>query len=123
MKKIIQKSVLYQCSKCKTRYISAGRALQCEDKILEKKAFRVGNIVCNLEPRTCNMDKSYTFCGKVVRVLGPKPSDHEYEVKWLRGKPERTNGHVFEYEVEFTCPHCKEIKRARYYAPELKLKS
>ena len=119
MKKIVRKKVLYRCPVCKTAYPRKKDALRCEKLPVEKRAFRVGDKVRNIEPRTCEQGKNYLFSGKVVRVLGPESSDYEYEVKWLGGKGERMNSHVFVYEVEFRCPHCKKQKRARYYAPEL----
>jgi hypothetical protein len=56
----------------------------------------------------------------VTRIIGPEPPDYEYETKWLGSKTERLNAHVFMYQVKFRCPHCEEIREARYYAPELK---
>ena len=121
MKAIFQKKTLYVCSKCRTKYSNKKEASRCEKRIRENKSFRIGDRIQNIEPRTCSMkQKNYIFSGRVVRILGPKPSDYEYEVKWLGGKTERVNGHVFQYEVEFICPHCKEKRRELYYAPELK---
>lgn len=122
MKKIIQRKVLYVCERCKTRYENRKDALWCNARPLEKKIFRIGDTVSNLEPRTClGAGKRYIFSGKIVKISKPQPADHEYEVKWLAGKRRRLDSHVFQYEVEFFCPHCKQKKRSLYYAPELKL--
>lgn len=110
------------CSVCRTEYPNKKTAARCEKRIREKKVFLIGDKVRNIEPRTCGlMGKVYVFSGRIVKILGLKPSDYEYEVKWLGGKAERVNGHVFEYEVAFNCPHCKEKRSEYYYAPELKL--
>ena len=116
-----------RCGVCKTKYSSTkkGRALkeakQCASRILEKKVFKLGDPVTNLEPRNCfGGGKSYYFRGRVIKIIGPEPSDYETEVKWLGGKQERVNGHVFQYEVEYICPRCEKTKTMLYYAPELK---
>lgn len=121
MKKVVQKKTLYVCSKCKTKHSSKRVAEQCERMSIEKKAFRIGDRVRNIEQRMCNAkDKTYIFSGKIIKIIGPEPSDYEYEMKWLGGKRERVNAHVFQYEVEFKCPHCGEKGEHLYYAPELK---
>lgn len=119
MKRVVTKTVSYECGICKKRYKNSSEAKKCETRIVEKKKFRIGNKVQNLEPRTCGMNhKPYRFNGKVIKIYGPIVSDYEYEVKWLGGK--RINWHVFQYEVKFICPHCKEERSELYYAPELK---
>mgnify|MGYP001604770733 CR=1 FL=1 len=121
MKQTVEKKTLYLCSKCKTRYPNKKDAARCEKRTREKKTFRVGDKIQNIEPRTCQIkQRNYIFSGRVLRILGPKPSDYEYEVKWLGGEKERINGHVFQYEIEFNCPRCGEKRQERYYAPELK---
>lgn len=122
MQKIVRRVTitLYKCSVCKQTYSNKKEAAHCEDRIREKKLFRVGATVRNKEPRFCQIkSKHYRFSGKIVRILGPKPSDYEYETKWLGGKRERVNGHIFLYEVKFCCPYCKEIRREQYHTPEL----
>jgi len=122
MERVVERKVFYRCSRCKTKYTNKAEALRCEKRTLETKVFKVGNPVKNIEPRFCRIkQKEYFFSGTVTRIVGPEPSDYEYEVKWLGGKKERLNAHVFMYQVEFHCPRCKKTKRARYYAPELKL--
>lgn len=120
MREIVRKTVLYQCSICKTNHTNKRDAQKCESRTLEKKVFAVGDMVSNKEPRICSVrDKHYTFKGRVVRIIGPMASDYEYETKWLGGKTERLNGHVFQYQIEFRCPHCKDTREERYFAPEL----
>lgn len=122
MKKIIEKTVWYQCSVCKTKYSKASEARECEAKILEEKKFKAGDLVTNIEPRTCwSSDKRpYVFKGEVIKIIGPLPSDEEYELKWLGGNPKRLDGHVWEYEIKYICPRCHEKTSHRYYTPELK---
>ncbi len=119
MQRVVQKEILYICPVCKVKYFNKKEAVLCEKRILEKKKFLVGDRVSNIEPRYCQTeDKDYVFSGKIVRILGPQPSDFDYEMRWLGSK--RLNYHVFEYEVVFRCPHCKDKIVAHYYAPELK---
>jgi len=123
LKKITVVKHEYQCRTCRTKYTSIRAAKECESRTREKKIYRVGDLVKNIEPRICYMPykyQNYIFEGRVIRILGPKPSDYEYEVKWLGGVPERIKGHVFEYEVDYRCPRCGMQKTALYYAPELK---
>ena len=119
MKKIVRTVTIFQCGICRTEYDKASDAQKCEKRILEVKAFAKGDMVSNIEPRTCGI-KNYIFKGRVVRIVGPMASDYEYEVKWLRAIADRVNGHVFHYQVKFTCPCCKETREERYLAPELK---
>lgn len=122
MRKVVEKKTLYACSKCRTKHSNEKDAIRCEKMPIEKKEFRIGDRVRNIEPRTCDSkDKNYIFSGKVVKIIGPQPPDEEYEMKWLKGKPKRINSHVFQYEVEFRCPHCGERRGHLYYAPEIKL--
>ena len=121
MKKIVKRVVTYKCDICRTEYGKAGDAKKCEKRSLEVKVFIKNDRVSNIEPRTCSIhDKNYIFRGKVVRIVGPMASDFECEVKWLGAVLERVNSHVFHYQVKFKCPHCKEVRENRYFAPELK---
>ncbi|PJE50671.1 MAG: hypothetical protein COV29_02965 [Candidatus Yanofskybacteria bacterium CG10_big_fil_rev_8_21_14_0_10_36_16] len=121
MKKITKTVVTYKCSLCEAEYQKASEAEKCESRILEEKVFKVGDKVENIELRFCAAcDITYRFKGKVVKVIGPVASDYEYEAKWLKGAPERLNGHVFQYQVRFECPHCHRTREERYFAPELK---
>ena len=120
MKKIIERKIFYQCSVCKTKYANKKEALKCELRTLEKKVFEIGNYVKNIEPRFCQMrQKYYFFSGKITKITDPELPDVEYETRWLMNKKERLNAHVFLYQVKFRCPHCKETREERYYAPEL----
>lgn len=109
----------YKCETCGTTYASKKRAQECEKRILEKRKFKEGDLVNNIKPRFC-CDKPYFFGGEVVKILGPMPSDEDYENRHLGGRSERVNGHVFMYEVSYICPHCLNLKSVRYYGPELK---
>lgn len=118
-------SVTYQCITCKTTYRSKHKAQECEKRVLEIKRFVVGETVRNIELRTCcsNLivkNRNYHFEGTVINIVGPMPSDYEYECKWLGGKPDRINGHVYQYEVKYVCPVCNQLKTALYHALELK---
>lgn len=112
----------YQCSICKTKHRSAGAAKKCEARTLERQVFHRGSVVKNISPRTClnnGRPEHYRFRGTVIKVIGPVLPDRDYE-RWLDGKNERLNGHVFQYEVRYRCPRCKKIKTALYYGPELR---
>lgn len=118
MKKIVRRTVLWQCGVCKTAYDSKKAAQECESREIEERIFKKGNLVRNIEPRECGKTHAeYQFRGRVIRVIGPQPPDYEYEVKWLGGRG--INLHVFQYEVKFRCPSCQKIKTAFYYTPEL----
>lgn len=119
MKRIVKKTVSYECNICKTTYKNPVEAKKCETRIIEEKKFEIGDSVKNIEPRSCGIyHKPYHFQGKIVKIHGPIASDYEYEVKWLGGK--RVHWHVFQYEVKFNCPHCNEKRNEFYYTPELK---
>ena len=121
MRRVVKKTVLYQCKICKTEYSTLKEVKKCEARGVEKKTFSVGDLVSNIEPRVCwKKSKGYIFRGKVVKIIGPMPADFEYECKWLKGQASRLNSHVFQYEVDYSCPHCKELKTARYFTPEIK---
>lgn len=121
MEKIVKRVTTFKCGICRTEYDKANDAKKCEKRVLEVRAFAKGDRVSNITPRTCIIhSKNYIFMGVVVRVVGPMASNYEEEVKWLGAIPERVNGHAFHYQVKFTCPHCKEIREERYFAPGLK---
>jgi hypothetical protein len=123
MKTIVRQQKKYVCDICRTSYSNKREAEQCERRKREKKAFHLGDIVKAGERRMCNIkNKSFPCSGKIVRIVGPKPADEEYELKWLGGKIERLQSHVYEYEVKYVCI-CGQTQRDRYYAPELTLKS
>ncbi len=123
MKKIVKQipariSTTYRCEVCKTKYGTAKKAKECENRILEAQRFRVGDRVFNLEARCCNIGSKY-FRVKmtVVKILGPMLPDYEYMVKWLGSYG--LNGHIFQYEVEYTCPNCRKKHGHLYYTPEI----
>lgn len=122
MKKIVgiipkRTVVMYQCDKCKTKYRSSSRARKCELMPVEKKLFRVGDLVSWRELRTCVLGKNYRLRGKVVKILGPGLPDEDYNIKWLQGK--LRDLHVFRYEVDWKCPFCRESQSGLFYGMEL----
>jgi hypothetical protein len=121
VKKIVIPKFLYQCEICRTRHGSKRAARACEAKPREKRAFRVGDRVRGRELRNCPMGQkaqcTYTVIGTVVRVVGPKPMDEDYSVRYLRGWGRDL--HVYQYEVGYLCPVCGKMKSFRYYAPEI----
>ena len=107
MKKITKKVIMFQCDICRTEYDKVSDAQECEKKAIEIKKFTKGDQVSNIVARICKKtSKSYTFKGVIVKIIGPMASDYY--------------GHLFQYQVKFKCPQCKEISEARYFAPELK---
>ena len=120
MRTIIQRTRYYQCEICETKYKDKSQAQKCEQRKLENREFKNGDRVTSVEPRHCYINKPYNFRGVVVKVIGPMPSDYDYECRHLGGKGQRLYSHVFQYEVEYICPVCLEVKRARYYGPEIK---
>ncbi len=120
MKKIVKATILWQCEICKTEYTKKSDAEKCEAKPIEKKKFKLGDLVRVKEKRTCfKSEKPYICEGVIVKIIGPEPPDFEYEVKWLGSQSERLNSHVFWYEIGYICPRCNKPKRVRYYAPEI----
>lgn len=119
MRKIVKRVVSYRCGVCKTAHASAAKARACESMPVEKKKFKKGDLVRNIEPRTCSINRRpYHFRARITQIVGPSPFDFEYEVKWLGGRG--LNQHVFQYEVVYICPHCGVEFSGLYYAPELK---
>jgi len=119
MKKIERTVVHFQCSVCKTKYISKAQAEKCEKRPNEQSAFKEGDKITAFELRYCQTGRKYRMKG-VIRKMSLRVPDAEYEMKWLGGKRERLSSHVWEYLVEYRCPGCKEIQTHPYYAPELK---
>lgn len=119
MKRLVSKKVLFQCRVCRTKYASGRAAASCEAKGRERRVFQKGDRVQAKERRQCFDQSSYVMSGTVIRVIGPRAPDEEYELKWLGGRRERLGSHVYQYEVWYKCPICGKTKTARYYAPEL----
>lgn len=119
MKERTETVVRYECETCGTRYRNREEAELCEEEPIEEQQFEVGDEVRAIEPRQCWNGEEYTATGHVLSVQGPKCSDVEYEIKWLGGKRERLESHVFLYEIAYDCPICGNRKTAIYYAPEL----
>lgn len=128
MKKIVRRIPahtvrLFQCEVCGTKYRTEKQAKQCEARKNEKKVFKKGDLVKVIESYVCShgrREKIFQPKGVVVSVIGPMPSDYEYEKKWLGEKPERLNGHVYVYEVLYQCV-CGSMRGQVYRTPELLL--
>lgn len=127
MRKIVR--VSYCCDICKIEYSSKVRAMKCGKKSVEPKKFHRGDKVANIFSLCCDsadrfstFDKSqYYFVGKVIKIRGPLLfNERQYYLGGGGAIRARKYGHVFEYEVAFTCPHCKKKKTERFYAWELK---
>jgi hypothetical protein len=122
MKRIEIHQVLFKCEICNSPYLTEDEASKCEGRIIEKKTLSVGDKVQSVEPRKCDIkNKRYFFVGEIIKIIGPFPSDYEYEMKWLGSRCDKINGHVFTYRVEFRCPYCGLLRTHDYYDPELKL--
>lgn len=122
MKKIVKiiperTTVMYQCKKCGTKYRSSKRAQKCKSMPVEKKLFCVGASVSWRELRTCVFGNNYRLRGKVVKILGPKLLDEDYNIRWLQSK--LIGLHVFQYEVDWKCPFCRENQAGVFYGMEL----
>ncbi len=125
--KVITRTVrVYRCDVCKTEYEKEADAKKCEARLMEGKLFKKGDIVANKEPRLCD-NTPYFFNGTVTKIVGPEPTDEDYEHRWIRcffkeGSGEmsrRLRSHVFLYVVEYMCPMCEEKKDHMYYTPEI----
>ncbi len=117
--------VSYQCEVCGTKYSNRSQAEKCERRTLEDRLvrFKKGNRIEVKVIHSCNHvgtgpQKLFSPVGIVIKVIGPVLSDLEYEVKWLGGKPDRVNGHVFQYLVRFQCV-CGKTREGLFYLPEL----
>ncbi len=123
MKKIVRviperRVVRYQCEHCKRKYKTGKQALTCEAKLVEQQQFDIGDRVTWTEQRKCILGRKYSLNGKVAVVTGPKLPDEEYNNKWLQGKLSKK--HVFEYVVDWVCPHCHFHESGKFYGVELK---
>ncbi len=126
MKKIVKEisartSVVYQCEICKTKYRSEKKAKECESRVLEEKLFKVGDEIIIIPALVCSdgrfNGKSFWPKATVVKILGPKLPDYEYEVKWLGSRG--LNSHVYQYEVEYACFCGNKPRSDLLYAPEM----
>ncbi len=111
----------FQCEVCGHRYHTQNQALRCEVRIKEKKVFNKGDLVKGIERHVCDHwsgDKYFQPIGKITKILGPMRPDYEYETKWLGGKPERINGHIYLYEVTYLC-WCGKTRSYLYRTPEI----
>ena len=108
--------VSYQCEICGTKYRTHKKTEQCESRKLEKKKFRVGEPVEKTAYQHSCHNKVYFVKGVVSAIEGPVNPiiDHWNSYLWPNGDP-----HVYQYEVEFVCPICKQTKKTLCYAGEL----
>lgn len=113
----------FQCEVCGTKYRTANQAKKCEARVQEEKVFGKMDVVRILECRICShmgKDRPCRSFGRIEKVIGPMLPDYEYEVKWLGGKAERLNGHVYLYLVRYLCK-CRRVRADIFRAPELRL--
>lgn len=111
----------YKCEACGTSYRNKKAALRCDAKPIEKKLFKIGELVRCKVVHTCTRhprDFNFNPVGKVSRILGPQLTDCEYEAKWMGGYHNRRNSHVWLYQVESRCPRCHDKRSGRFYGPE-----
>ena len=128
MKKIVRrvKIVEYECEICGSQYRNKKDAKECEKRILETKQFKKGDWVIlrgKIYCSSCSPSGLKKFGGQIKRIVGPVPSDMEYELKWLGSKPERVNGHVFTYLIKLFCTGgCSSSPgELAVYSPEIEL--
>ena len=112
--------VRYQCEICEANYRTPAQAERCEARIVEAEKFIPGQLVRAVWQPECSRGGPYCSKGKVVKSIGPQLPEEDYARRCLGGKTARLNSHVFQYEILFICPHCKQNQSALYYASELK---
>lgn len=111
----------FQCEVCGTKYSTKKQALKCENRTKENKIFKKGDVVRGLEYYLCDHGKKESKFlpeGRVAVVIGPTLPEYEYEIKWLGGKAERINGHIYLYDVTFKCL-CGKVRSDLFRTPEL----
>lgn len=111
----------YQCEVCGTKYRTAEQAKKCEARIKENKTFKKRDVVRGYERHVCSHksgDEKFLPEGRVIKIFGPMIPDYEYEVKWLDGRFERINGHIYLYEVAYECL-CGKQRSYLYRTPEI----
>lgn len=119
---VYKKTVRHECSIGKEKYKTAGEANKCEAKGVEPQEYKVGDIVVNVRERFCHNHKKYFFFGEVIKVFGPAlpPTDAADRMNLGGIKPVPDNVHLYQYEVEYICPVCKQKKKALYYGVAIK---
>ncbi len=121
MKKIVREIVSYRCEICATDYPSRKTALECEQRRLEVKQFKIGDMVQSVESHVCGFShKLHRPTGHIHKIEGPLPSDDDTELRWLGGQPDRINGHVFLYHIRYACGRCGRKKETQFWAPEIR---
>lgn len=114
---VYKKTVSYKCFIGGEKYKTAKRAEECEALGVEPQKYKVGDLVINVRPRLCDNFKEHRFIGIVVKVFGPAlPPDDVADRMNLGGiNPVPDNIHLYQYEIEYDCPVCKQEKKALYY--------
>ncbi len=119
VKKIPARTVIkYQCKVCGMKYKTSAAAKKCEARILENKKAKIGDRVHVYQTRECHVLYQVPDTAKVVKIIGPMLPWEDYEIRHLHGRPERLNSHIFQYEIEYISPCCKEVHRIPCFAPE-----
>jgi hypothetical protein len=118
MKKVTRCVTFYRCEVCGSDHKQRASAKKCESMPVEARIFKVGDSVRAVAPRICGR-RWYACFGTIVAIGLPQAPDEDYEARWLGGRRERLGSHTILYCVEYTCPICRRVKEAKYYAPEL----
>lgn len=121
MRKIVRKTVVFQCGVCKVEHKTMKEAIECEGRTLEEKKFKLGDKVRGREKHNCDhgqIEKNFLPRGYVIEIYGPELMDEEYSNKWLGGG--LLYCHVYQYRVEYECL-CGKVRQYQFYSPELKL--
>jgi len=98
----------YKCSRCKTKYRSAKKALECNAMPIESKLFKVGETVIWRGSWRCkrNPNKAYRIKARIVKIDGPmRVSEEQFRLLGGRFK----DIHAYQYELNWNCPKCREI--------------
>lgn len=110
--------IAYKCEVCRTKYSTQKEAEKCEARKLEENKFIIGELVEKTAYQHSCRNRVYLAKGLVTAITGPviPAIDHWNSYLW----PEGDLPHVYQYEVEFVCPVCKQTKKTLCYSGELK---
>lgn len=102
----------YQCAKCKTKYRSKIKALECEELPVENKYFEIGEKIILIGWWSCmkrlKNSKKHEIRSFIEKINGPFIFDSEIR-RLAFGKLD--GKHMFEYDVWWYCKNC----RCRHY--------
>jgi hypothetical protein len=119
MRRVTKKVTFYKCEVCRTEYKTIREAMRCEGSLLEEKKFKVDDLVKAKRKHHCDRsDREFVPTGRVVKITGPVPVDHDFSVRILSNK--LLNQHAFQYIVSGKCI-CGEKMEYQFYSPEIKL--